>query len=83
VAVVFDSESLVLYLNGERLSVHRLPVPGPAAEFGGLVIGGHRAGEGRNFDGWIDEVKIWQGVFDEQRIGDAFRTTAAALRQPR
>ncbi len=73
VAVVFDSESLVLYLNGQRLAVHRLPVPGPAAEFGGLVIGGHRAGEGRNFDGWIDEVKIWQGVLDEHRIGDAFR----------
>ncbi|QEG39194.1 alkaline phosphatase D family protein [Roseimaritima ulvae] len=73
VAVVFDAESLVLYLNGERLAVHRLPVPGPAAEFGGLVIGGHRDGTGRSFDGWIDEVKIWQGVLDEQRIGEVFR----------
>lgn len=83
VAVVFDSKSLVLYLNGQRLAVHRLPVPGPAAEFGGLVIGGHREGTGRNFDGWIDEVKVWQEVFDEQQVGELFRANDDALVQPR
>lgn len=71
--VVFDSESLVLYLNGEHLATHRLPVPGPAAEFGGLVIGGHRAGTGRNFDGWIDELSIWQEVFSFEKVGALFR----------
>lgn len=70
---VFDSQVLALYLNGERLATHRLPVPGPAAEFGGLVIGGHRAGTGRNFDGWIDELSVWQEVFSPERVKALFR----------
>lgn len=69
---VFDSESLVLYLNGQRLATHRLSVPGPAAEFGGLVIGGHRAGTGRNFDGWIDELSIWQEVLSADKVRTLF-----------
>jgi hypothetical protein len=32
------------------------------------VIGGHRAGTGRNFDGWIDEVAIWQRLLDHDDI---------------
>jgi len=60
VVMTFDSKTLKLYLNGRQVSQHALPVPGPASEFGGLIIGGHRAGTGRNFDGWIDEVKVWQ-----------------------
>ena len=68
VAFAFDSESLRLFLNGDLAATHRLPVKGPAAEFGGLVIGGHRAGTGRNFDGWIDEVAIWQRLLDHDDI---------------
>ncbi|MFG0265476.1 MAG: alkaline phosphatase D family protein [Rhodopirellula sp. JB055] len=61
VVMVFDTESLSLILNDTLIAKHSLPVPGPASEFGGLVIGGHREETGRNFDGWIDEVSIWQG----------------------
>lgn len=68
VAFTFDSESLRLFLNGDLAVTHQLPVKGPAAEFGGLVIGGHRAGTGRNFDGWIDEVAIWQRLLDQDEI---------------
>ena len=68
VAFTFDSESLRLFLNGDLAATHRLPVKGPAAEFGGLVIGGHRAGTGRNFDGWIDEVAIWQRLLQKDEI---------------
>ena len=60
--VSFDSEQLKVYLNGKQVTAHDLPHPGPAAEFGGLIIGGHRAGTGRNFDGEIDELTIWQGA---------------------
>jgi hypothetical protein len=42
--------------------------PGPAAEHGGLIIGGHRAGTGRNFEGKIDELAIWQGVLDAVKV---------------
>ncbi|WP_083434864.1 alkaline phosphatase D family protein [Rhodopirellula islandica] len=61
VVLAFDSSSLTLTLNDKQIAKHPLPVPGPASEFGGLIIGGHRVGAGRNFDGWIDEVSIWQG----------------------
>lgn len=70
---VFDSKSLVLYLNGELLVKHPLPVPGPAAEFGGLVIGGHRVGTGRNFDGCIDELSVWQEVLTPAKVAALFR----------
>jgi len=68
VAFPFDSESLRLFLNGDLAVTHQLPVKGPAAEFGGVVIGGHRAGTGRNFDGWVDEVAIWQRLLDQDEI---------------
>ena len=68
VAFTYDSASLCLFLNGQLAATHPLPVKGPAAEFGGLVIGGHRAGTGRNFDGWIDEVAIWQRLLRKDEI---------------
>ena len=60
--VTFDSTQLQIFLNGKMAGSHKLNPPGPAAEFGGLIIGGHRAGTGRNFDGLIDEVAVWQTV---------------------
>ena len=59
VAVAFSSTHLRLYVDGIERAAHVLPTPGPSAEFRGLVIGGHRAGTGRNFDGMIDEVALW------------------------
>jgi len=56
--LTFDGNRFKLFLNGELVGDHPLPIPGPAAEFGGLIIGGHREGVGRNFDGWIDEISI-------------------------
>ncbi|WP_461506169.1 alkaline phosphatase D family protein [Rhodopirellula baltica] len=61
ITLTFDSKTLTLSLNEQQIAKHTLPVSGPASEFGGLVIGGHREGTGRNFDGWIDEVSVWQG----------------------
>lgn len=58
-AVTFDSTKLQLFINGQPVASFTLPTPGPLSENGGLVIGGHRAGTGRNFDGLIDEVAIW------------------------
>ncbi len=55
IACVFDSKTLKLYLNGRHRVTHKLPIAGPASEFGGLIIGGHRAGIGRNFDGKIEQ----------------------------
>ena len=68
VVCTFDSRSLTLYLEGKQVAKHVLPVSGPASEFGGLIIGGHRAGQGRNFDGWIDDLRIWQGDLDGESV---------------
>ncbi len=34
----------------------------------GLVVGGHRAGTGRNWEGYIDDVAIWDEVIDSAEI---------------
>jgi alkaline phosphatase D len=68
VVMTFDSTHLRLYLDGSEVAVHELPVPGPAAETAGLIIGGHRAGTGRNFDGMIDEVALWSRALSSGEI---------------
>jgi hypothetical protein len=73
VLFTFDSHQINLYLNGRLVAENPLPIPGPAAEWGGLIIGGHRAGSGRSFDGWIDEVAVWQRVLSPEDIEAVFR----------
>ena len=73
----FDSRSLKLYLNAGLVLQADLPIPGPAAEQGGLIIGGHREGIGRNCNGVIDEVAIWGRVLDEQEIDLLFKNQKA------
>lgn len=67
VAYTFDSAQFRLFVNG--LPVSTLPItPGPIAEIGGLVLGGHRAGTGRNYDGRLDEVAIWSRVLGDDEL---------------
>jgi alkaline phosphatase D len=66
--MTFDSKHLRLYVDGTEVAAHALPIPGPAAEAAGLVIGGHRAGTGRNFDGLIDEVALWSRALTPAEI---------------
>jgi hypothetical protein len=68
IAVTFDSQRLRLHVNGTQVAEHLLPIPGPASEMGGLVIGGHRNGTSRNFDGLIDEVALWSRLLSPQEI---------------
>jgi alkaline phosphatase D len=68
VTLTFDSTKLTLFVDGTEVAVHTLPVPGPASECAGLIIGGHRDGTGRNFDGLIDEVAIWSRVLTPAEI---------------
>lgn len=70
VAITFDSGSLSLFVDGDLIAKHSLPVSGPASEFGGLIIGGHRAGAGRNFTGMIDEVKVWQRLLSQPELAE-------------
>ncbi|WP_417737667.1 alkaline phosphatase D family protein [Rosistilla oblonga] len=68
VALTFDGQRMQMFFNGQIAIDQPLPIPGPAAEFGGLILGGHRAGVGRNFDGAIDEVAIWQRVLSAAEL---------------
>ena len=79
VVSTFDSKSLKLYLNGNLILQVKLPTPGPASEQGGLIIGGHREGIGRNFDGAIDEIAIWGRVLGAQEIDSLFRIQQAPV----
>ena len=72
--LIFDSKSLTIFLDGKQAFRHDLPIPGPASEQGGLIIGGHRAGIGRNYDGWIDELAIWGRVVTPKEIGRLFKS---------
>ena len=68
VAVTLDSHKLKLFIDGAMVAEHALPVPGPVAEIGGLVIGGHRAGTGRNYDGLLDEIALWSRALTPEEI---------------
>lgn len=78
VATTFDSSHLRLYVDGTEVADHPLPTPGPAAEFGGLVIGGHREGVGRNYDGQLDEIALWQRVLTPVEIATLYNSGSPA-----
>jgi len=81
-AVTFDTTQLRLFINGTLVKTHPLRISAPLAETGGLIIGGHRAGEGRNFDGLIDEIALWNRVLNTTEILSLsnFRKPANPLR---
>ena len=68
VLMTFEEKMLTLHVDGKVVASHPLPVSGPAAEWAGLIIGGHRKGVGRNFNGMIDEVALWQRVLEPSEV---------------
>jgi len=76
VAFTFDSRILHLFVDGTPVAEHLLPIPGPASESGGLVIGGHCNGTGRNYDGLIDEVALWSRVLEDSEIASLHESDA-------
>lgn len=80
VTFTFDGTKLTLFVDGTEVAAHTLPTPGPAAECAGLIIGGHREGTGRNFDGLIDEVALWSRVLTAAEINQLHNSgTALAI----
>lgn len=71
VIVTYDESTLRLkaYLDGETIAV--LPLREEATLLSPstfLVIGGHREGVGRNWEGWIDELAVWSRVLSFREI---------------
>jgi hypothetical protein len=54
------------YLDGQQAG--SVVAQGNVVASPGLVIGGHRAGSGRNFQGWIDEVAVWDRVLSAEEV---------------
>lgn len=69
VAVTYDAQTgaMTAYLNG--IEAGSLVNAGQLPSSPGLIIGGHRSGTGRNFDGLIDEVALWSRVLSPDEIG--------------
>jgi hypothetical protein len=68
----FDSQKLEVFFQGDSIASYSLPIPGASSEFSGLILAGHRAGAGRNFDGWIDEVGLWQRNLSADEIASLY-----------
>lgn len=79
VAVTFHGDKLRLFLNGNLAAEHSLPDWGAISEISGLVVGGHRDGTGRNFDGLIDELGLWSRILEPAEI----TTLAGSAQAPR
>ena len=54
------------YLDGSQ--VLTIESSDPLSMTAGLIIGGHRDGTGRNWDGWIDDVGFWDRVVSSDEI---------------
>lgn len=67
------------YLDGVFFSTISDSRPRTAVE--GLVIGGHRAGTGRNWDGLIDDVAFYDHVLDQGEV-DALQAASALIPEP-
>jgi alkaline phosphatase D len=78
VTVTFDADGgtnagtgiMRAYLDGSSTPFATADNLGPRAAVEGLVIGGHRAGTGRNFDGQIDAVSFYDHVLTASQISN-------------
>ena len=80
VITTYDSstETLTSYFNGVEVGSTEVPFLGDNDDEqpltsnndigNGLVIGGHRGGTGRNFEGFIDDVAVWDEVISSSEI---------------
>ena len=75
VIVTYDSNAgeIRAYLDGTLFATD---TQNSTTAVGGLVIGGHRAGTGRNWEGSIDAVSFYDHVLTEEEISQ-LQTTAA------
>ena len=75
VAIVYDADAgeVRAYLNGLPAGSMTVNAPLPSSE--GLIVGGHRDGTGRNFQGKMDALAIWNRALSPEEI-EALQTTA-------
>lgn len=87
VITTYDSvtDTLNSYINGtlvSRINSDNEQVGTTIDAGNGLVIGGHRGGTGRNFDGFIDDVAVWDGVISSSEISRIQSEPVVAIPEP-
>ena len=70
----YDGTNILLYVNGALAATHSVTNGGAIVDTGGMVIGGHRNGAGRNFDGLVDELSIWSRTLRAAEVGLLFNS---------
>lgn len=80
IIVTYDSsaQTITAYLDGTQFATD---TQASTTAVEGLVIGGHRSGTGRNFDGQIDDVAFFDHVLTSTQIS-ALQTQAANVAVP-
>ena len=67
VAVTFDGNTIVVYVDGENVS--DVPQPGPTVDSTGSDLHiGNGAAVDRPFNGMLDEIRIWNRALEEDEI---------------
>ncbi len=75
-----SNSSLQYYHNGSLIDDVRLPRAYAMPVASGFHIGNHRAGDGtRNWDGYIDDVAVFQGALNETEVAALYDQTMTPL----
>lgn len=77
--LVHENTAISVYVNGERVATERLEGEQSAIRQSGepLVIGAYRFLDGyygNFYSGLLDDVRMWQGILDDQEVGLAMRS---------
>ncbi|MCH8475895.1 MAG: LamG domain-containing protein [Opitutales bacterium] len=91
IAVTFDASAVsdgnsgsiqfMTFLNGSLVN-EDLRIEGSLSPSDFLILGGHRAETGRNWEGWIDEVAVWDRVLSVEEIGALQSGPIVAIPEP-
>ncbi len=81
VAIVVQPNSITVYLNGEGRT-HNISPTAVNTDVSSLYIGSYLGWGSRNFDGLIDEVKIWNRALTQQEVREKMHITAYRNDEP-
>ncbi|MFZ1719720.1 MAG: LamG domain-containing protein [Candidatus Moraniibacteriota bacterium] len=70
----FDGTNVTLYKNGASLGSQSLSAPNSG--IANFAIGGKTSANDRNFDGYIDEVRVYKRALSADEVSQLYRLTA-------
>jgi len=70
IIVTYDADQAQQKIYFDGALALTLASSNPLLDTAGLIIGGHRGGTGRNWDGWIDDIGFWDRILTPAEIAD-------------